>query len=346
MATLHLSDFGADVIAIDDGRREPMPAGLLRLLNRGKRSLGLDVRTPAGRAVFLRLARTAGVVVEGFRPGVADSLGVGFEAVRAMNPRIVYCSISGYGQTGPERMRAGHDINYLAESGVGSEIGTAGSPPALPNIQIGDLLGGALTAAMGILAALFDVERGAPGRHIDVSMTGSLLAHAVVARAGLSETGRPAARGEDLLSGALPCYGYYRTADGRYLAVGALESKFWDRLCEALGRPDLKPEQFSSAVRRELEAVFAAHDSRYWDGFFREVDCCVSVVLRIDEAVAKWRPQGPALAMDGMEASEQQSAPPAGAHTRRILAEAGYSAAEIEALAAAGAIISGAYGMP
>ena len=286
MATFHLASLGAAVIRVDDAAHSPaVPRELYRMLNRNKRAMRIDLRQAAGRDIFLRLAGDADVVVESFRPGVADRLGVGYEAVRQVNPRIVYCSISGYGQTGPDRLRSGHDITYLAAAGVGDQIGLAGGPPAIPNLQIGDLLGGALTAVMGILAALVDVQSGGAGRYIDVSMADSLLAHSLVALAGMAASGQPPRRGEDLLSGALPCYNYYRTADGRYLAVGALEPRFWERLCDALGRPDLKPGQFAGPVRGELQAIFGAHSSDHWIELFRDVDCCVNLVLTLDEAV-------------------------------------------------------------
>ncbi len=341
MATLHLADLGADVVRIDDvGQAPAVPRELYTMLNRNKRAMRIDLRQAAGREIFLRLAGAADVIVESFRPGVVDRLGVGYEAVRPIHPRIVYCAISGYGQTGSDRLRSGHDINYLAAAGVGDQIGVAGGPPALPNFQIGDLLGGTLTAVMGILAALVDARTSGNGRYIDVSMTGSLLAHAVVARAGMAAAGRAASRGEDMLSGALPCYNYYRTQDGRYLAVGALEPKFWERLCDAIGRPDLKAGQFAMGeearrVREELQEIFGAHDSAHWTGVFREVDCCVSLVLTLDEAVRERRPEGLPLKMSGCEFAAGCPAAPPGAHTEEILAAAGYTPEEIARLRAA-----------
>jgi alpha-methylacyl-CoA racemase len=198
---------------------------------------------------------------------VVDRLGIGYEAVRGVNPRLVYCSISGYGQTGPDRLRAGHDINYMAAAGV------AGDPPILPQLQPGDLLGGSLTAVTGILAALV----GGAGGYIDVSMTDSLLAHAVVPLA---------AAGSRPLSGDLPCYNYYRARDGRYLAVGALERKFWDRLCDALARPDLKPRHMDTAARADLQALFETRNAAEWMALLDPADCCVNVVLTFEEALA------------------------------------------------------------
>ncbi len=295
MATLHLADMGADVISIGPVSDDEPPDArriLRRMLSRNKRKLNLDVRTSAGREILLRLAQDAEAVVEGFRPGVVDRLGIGYEAVRNINPRVVYCSISGYGQNGPDRLRAGHDINYMASAGVGEQIGSLGGDLALPNLQVGDLLGGSLTAVMGILAALVDAQARGVGRYVDVSMTDSLLAHSVLALSALTHFGQRAPRGKDLLSGGLPCYSHYRTADGRYLAVGALEAKFWERLCEALGRSDLKPKHLvrgeeARRVHRELQAIFEMHPADHWTRVFEGVDCCVTVVLTLEEAMER-----------------------------------------------------------
>jgi alpha-methylacyl-CoA racemase len=291
MATLHLADLGATVIRITDPvRTRDFSTVLDPILHRGKQAIRLDLWQPAGRDEFLELAREADVLVESFRPGVVDQMGIGYETVREKNPRVVYCSISGYGQTGPDCMRSGHDINYLAASGVADQIGLNGHPPAIPNLQVGDLLGGALTAVMGILAALVGVKTHGTGRYIDVSMTDSLMAHSVVALVTRTLYDNPPGRGEGALSGGLACYNYYRTEDGRYLAVGALERKFWERLCDTLARPDLKPGHFvfgeeSQRVRGELEAIFAAKPAAHWLQVFRDVDCCVNLVLTLEEAI-------------------------------------------------------------
>lgn len=354
MATLHLADLGADVIRIEPVADEEPASDTLqvlqRLLNRNKRAIRLDVTQPAGRDIFLRLAKDADAILEGFRPGVVDRLGIGYEAVRGINPRIVYCSISGYGQTGPDRLRSGHDINYLASAGVADQIGLAGEPPAIPNLQIGDLLGGSLTSVMGILAALIDAQARGTGHYIDVAMTDSLLAHSVLALATMTASGQLAPRGEDMLSGGLACYNYYRAQDGRYLAVGALEAKFWERLCDALGRPDLKPRHLvrgeeARHTRDELQVIFGSRSSEHWVRLFRDVDCCVTPVLTLDEAMSSAQTLAremvvesrfaPPLRMDGVSFAADPLRPGDVAQSREILEAAGYRADEIEAFVVA-----------
>ena len=372
MATLHLADLGADVIRIESMvDEEPVPAAhvpgtrldrqdLLRLmLTRNKRMVRVDLTRTAGRDIFLRLAKVADVVVEGFRPGVVDRLGIGYQQVREINPRVVYCSISGYGQNGPDRLRAGHDINYLACAGVGDQIGISGGPPAIPNLQTGDLLGGSLTSVMGILAGLVDAQARGMGRYVDVAMTDSLMAHSVLALSAMTASGRTAPRGEDMLSGGLPCYNYYRTGDGRYLAVGALEAKFWERLCDVLERPDLKPRHLvhgeaARRVRDELQTIFGGQNAEHWIRVLRDVDCCVTLVLTLEEATASGQARArgmvvetecpgigklvefaPPLKMSDFDFEWDSPGSRAGTRTEEILGAAGYSAEEIDGFRAA-----------
>jgi crotonobetainyl-CoA:carnitine CoA-transferase CaiB-like acyl-CoA transferase len=213
MCTLHLADMGADVIKIEDTGAGDYAAPALRtLVQRNKRALRVDLKRPEGVAVLHSLARTADVLVEGFRPGVMERLGVGYEALAALNPKLVYCSITGYGQSGPYRDEPGHDLNYCALAGVSDQIGRAGDAPALSNVPVADLLGGSLTAAMGLLAALFDAQRTGRGRHVDISIADSTLAHAVVPMVSMLRDGATRRAGTDKLSGGLPCYGARTTA--------------------------------------------------------------------------------------------------------------------------------------
>src|SRR5437667_3612345 len=337
-------------------RGVPPMSDFFRLVNRNKRAIRLDLKNPKGCEVFLRLAKKADVVVEGFRPGVMAKLGVGYEALAAVNPRLVYCSITGYGQDGPYADRAGHDVNYIGYAGVGDQIGTA-EAPVVPNFQIADLLGGGLTPVMGILAALIDAKSSGRGRHVDVAMTDAVFAHAIFPLLGFLELGRTPPRGSGMLDGGLPCYNVYRTRDGRWVAVGALERKFWETLCDILGCPELKGKHIvygeeARPVRERLAAIFASRAQREWAELFARADCCVSPILTLDEALAneQLRARGMSIVEDGLrqfaspvkfsgfESSIQRPAPASGEHTDEILREAGYGDAEIEALRKSGAI--------
>jgi len=362
VATLHLADLGAEVIKIEDpqvgdyartlGTGQGADSAYFRMINRNKQGLRLDLKKPEGVEVFKRLASTADVIVESFRPGVMDKLGVGYAVIAALNPRIAYCSISGYGQDGPYKDLAGHDINYLGYAGVLDQIGCAGGNPAVPNFQIADLLGGALTAAMGILAAVVEAHRTGKGRYIDVSMTDSVLAHTYFTMLRLNDSGHSLPRGSDLLSGGLPCYGAYRCADGGHMAVGALEGKFWKICCEVLDHPEWVSRQWDASLRVEVAAVFASRPRHDWAKRFAAVDCCVTPILTPEEALKNeqivargmvLREDGltqftPPLKMSEFDFAVRQPAPAAGQHNAAILAAAGYSPGEIVRLTASGAL--------
>jgi alpha-methylacyl-CoA racemase len=372
MCTLYLADLGADVIKIEDtaagdyarslatspGATAPRMTAWYRAINRNKRSLAVDLKRADGHAAFIALARNADVVVEGFRPGVVHALRVDDETIRAINPRVVYCSLSGYGQTGPRAAEAGHDVNYLGYAGVLEHTGARGGPPALANLQIADLLGGAATAAIGILGALLGAQRQGEGRYIDVAMADAVLANQIVALGSLDDTGAVAPRGDDLLTGGVPCYGVYETRDGRWLAVGALEAKFWRLLCDALSRPDLVPLQFATGdegerVRAALAAIFRTRTRDEWSACFANVDCCVTPVLTFDEALADpqfaargmvhRRPDGarqyaPPFTFAPSAFPITRDAPRQGEHSRDVLREAGYTDTAIDALIEAGSV--------
>lgn len=368
VCTLHLADLGADVIKIEDtgagdyartmGAGADRTAPLFLAINRNKRALRLDLKKSEGVEVFLRLARDADIVVEGFRPGVVDRLGVGYAACSEVNPRIVYCAISGYGQTGPYRDLAGHDVNYCGYAGFIDQVGPAGGDPVIPNLQVADILGGAVVPAMGILAALVDAQRSGRGRYVDVAMTEGVLAHNLQALAAVASTGHVRPRGEDFLSGREPCYAVYRTSDGKYMAVGALERKFWDRVCEVLGRLDLKAchwevrDKDPQWGKEELGRIFAARPQAYWVEKFRGEDCCVTPVLALEQSLEdpQIRARGmvvrdgetlqfaPPLKISDFEFAVERPAPGAGEHSGEILREAGYDDADIARLVAAGVV--------
>ncbi len=310
VATLRLAEMGADVLKIEppgagDAARNMMqsaedevagrPGAFYRLVNRGKRETRLDLKSEGGRAVLLALARDADVLVESFRPGVMERLGLGYETLRANNPKLVYCAISGYGAKGPFSDRAGHDLNYIAYAGVLDQIATREGEPVLPNFQIADLLGGAQAALSQILAALWHVARGGEGRFVDVSMAHQAHAHNVMAHVALANDDAAALQpGGGLLNGGVPCYNLYRTLDERWLAVGALELKFWQTLCTAIGREDWAQRHWSlgqtpggsdaAALTRELATLIASETLQTWIDRLEVIDCCVSPVLTPGEA--------------------------------------------------------------
>ncbi|MEX3955571.1 CaiB/BaiF CoA transferase family protein [Trinickia sp. EG282A] len=318
VATLRLAELGADVLKIEepgagDGARAMMqsaadraagrPSAFYRIVNRGKRETRLDLKSETGRTVLRALVRESHVLVESFRPGVMARLGLDYASLAQINPKLVYCAITGYGAHGPLAHRPGHDINYLGYAGVLDQIRAADGTLVLPNIQIADLLGGAATAVTQILAALWQVAQGGNGAFLDVSMTHAIRDNNVVAHAALETrdaaadaqgTADALAGSRGLLDGGVPCYNVYRTADGRWLAVGALELKFWEKLCRALGREDWASRHWSlgqaiggpdaTALTRELAARIAAQPLASWLELLEPLDCCVSPVLTVEEA--------------------------------------------------------------
>ncbi|RJG06219.1 CoA transferase [Noviherbaspirillum cavernae] len=306
VATMHLADMGAKVIKIEDpgvgdyartmGHVRHEVSQFFIAVNRGKQCIRLDLKDSAQREEFLRMTETADVVVESFRPGVMDKFGVGWNILKQRNPKLVMCAISGYGRNGPFAHLAGHDINYIGYAGMLEQNVGPDGVPALPNLQIGDLLGGAQTAVQGILAALIGARSSGLGRFVDVSMTDAVFAHNIMPLVAVNNFGRPAAPGRDLLTGGVPCYNVYRTSDDRFMAVGALELKFWQACCDVLGRPDLKDRHWSlgqeiggddaMTVKTELDRMFAEKSLFEWTKIFASADCCVTPILRADEALA------------------------------------------------------------
>lgn len=294
-ATLYLADLGAEIIKVEDTRggdyaRDLNPA-MFSVLNRNKASVRLDLRSREGIDALLALVADADAVVESFRPGVMATMGLDFETLKRVNPRIVLGSLTGYGQDGPYAQRPGHDLNYLGYAGVLDQMGNADGPPAMANLQIADLAGGALTFALGLVAALFDAQRNGTPRHVDVAMTDASAALLPVALATLNATGQPPARGADMLSGGLPNYSVYTCADGKHIALGALEPKFWMAFCNAVDRPDLARMPLSVGdkgrpLREALTALFASRDRDAWVDLLAGADACVGPVLDLAEAMA------------------------------------------------------------
>ncbi len=302
-ATLVLADLGAQVDKVEDPNggdyiRQMPPfkgdeSALFIALNRNKRSVTLDLKSKEGVAAFLSLVPKDDVLVESFRPGVMDKLGLGWAALEKVNPRLIYCSISGFGATGPDRLMAGHDIGYIARAGVLGYCGTR-ERLAVPGVQLGDVGGGSLFALVGILAALHERARTGKGRFVDVSMTDGSLAFLhmhLAARLAMGAEGTPLQRGSETLNGGYACYGAYRCGDGKFLAVGSLEPKFFQGLCTALGREDLVDGGYDTGergaqVRAELEKLFATKGRDEWMALLKSKDVCVEPVWEGDEVLA------------------------------------------------------------
>jgi alpha-methylacyl-CoA racemase len=373
--SLLLADFGADVLKVEDtgmgdyvrwaapyyeGAEDSAKSALFLALNRGKRSMRLNLKSAEGREVLLRAVREADVVLESFRPGVLERLGVGYEAMREVNPAIVYCAITGYGQDGPNRDRSGHDMNYLGLVGLLGLTGDAGGPPVQAAGQIADLGGGALMAAFGILAALRERDRSGEGQLVDVSMAdGALSWLGMVAARYLAQDVVPR-RGDLELAGSLACYRPYACADG-WVTLGALEPKFWQAWCRGVGREDLVEQQFArpgSGAHREVEAIFAARTREEWRAFASEHDCCLEPVLELDEALdselVRAREMVVELDQPGAQRpvrllgvpvklsrtpgdANRAPGPGLGEHTHEVLAALGYDERQIAALLESGA---------
>jgi len=294
--TMVLADLGADVVKVEEPRmgdymRDFPPrgegmSGRYLTVNRNKRSVTVDLKNDRERERFLRMAAQADVVVESFRPGVMDRLGVGYETLRERNERIILCSISGYGQTGPYRDRAGHDINYLAMAGVLAMSGASSDgPPGMAGVQIADMAGGAMWSAMGILAALLERGRTGQGTHLDISMTEGALALLASEFGIVDAEPEVPTRGTGLLNGGAARYGVYRTSDGRYLSVGALEPQFLNRLAAAAGLELSRGPGSDARLRDQLVRVIATKTRDEWVQLLAEHDCCCEPVLELDEVV-------------------------------------------------------------
>jgi crotonobetainyl-CoA:carnitine CoA-transferase CaiB-like acyl-CoA transferase len=372
--SLLFGDLGAEVIKVEEpgrgdyARRTPPFWGqsdigaYFLLLNRNKKSVSIDLKADAGKAVFRRLARTADVLLESFRPGVMERLGLGWEALRAENPRLVYCALSGYGQDGPYRNLVGHDVNYMGYAGALSVTGPRDGPPLTPGVQVADLGGGALMAAFAIAAALHHRQASGQGQLVDVSMTDGVVSWLIPHLAAFFATGRVPERGRERLNGGWPCYGVYETADGGHVTLGALEPQFWANFCRLVERDDLRALQHAEGPERdrvatELRHLFRTRTRAAWVTLLHEADVCAGPVLELDEVV-----RDPQLAQRGLftevahpklgtvrqvafpvrmsaTPGRVETPPPElGEHTDEVLHGLGYDAAAIAALRRDGVI--------
>jgi crotonobetainyl-CoA:carnitine CoA-transferase CaiB-like acyl-CoA transferase len=349
--SLILADFGAEVIRVEppgggDWARHIPPLApdgqsvLFHAVNQGKKSLTLNLKTEEGRAVFLRLVETADVLLESFRPGVMERLGLGYDRLAEANPRLVYCALSGYGPRGPYRERAGHDLNYIGLAGLLDLTGPRGGPPVVPGAPVADLAG-ALWAAIGILLALLDRERTGRGQRVDASLLGGALSLLPIAVSYL-QGGQPLARGAGPLTGGVVCYNIYETADGGYVTLSALEPEFWAAFCRAVGREDWLDQPFAPAVPGNptwegMCALFRTRTRAEWGTALAGVDACCEPVYTLGEALdsppvqalGMIPPMGgagllPPLSLSAIPAPELRPAPAPGEHTAAILGELGY----------------------
>lgn len=298
--TMMLADFGAEVIKVEDPNagdyarwNEPKVdenGAFFHTLNRNKKSICLNLKTDEGKNHFKELARDADVVVESFRPGVMKRLGIDYEILKAINPKIIYCAITGYGQTGPYQNRPGHDINYISYAGLLELMGRKDEKPSVPAAQIGDIGGGAMPAAIGILLALFEREKSGKGQLVDISMTDGALSWLAPIFSEFFTNDSEPKRGEQKLSGSLACYEVYVTKDERYLSVGALEPKFWQAFCTTIGRDDLIPKldvpgSEQEEMKQAIQAILFTKTLDEWMEAFSDVDACVAPLLTFEEVV-------------------------------------------------------------
>ena len=360
-----LALLGADVIKVEnpsggdysralmgDGNSSPF----FEAVNRNKRSVALNLKHPQGKRIFLNLLKSYDVLIDGFRPGTMEKLGLGYDDTSKVNPRLIHVSISGYGQTGPNRLKAGHDINYLALSGILSMTGSRNGDLALPGVQVADLAGGSLMALTGLLAAIIQREKTGKGQFVDVSMYDGLLSLATMVFAGVEAGLEPPEPSGMTLNGRYPCYGLYKTSDGRYMSLGALEFKFWKNFCEAVGRQDLIGAQFGDQeVIAQLDVLFRSKTQEQWTKFMAGADACCEPVLNLYEAVDS--PLALARSMVNSDPEGKRSlgfplklsanllppdnpAPNLGEHTREVLKGVGMTDDELRSLAHDG-VISG-----
>jgi crotonobetainyl-CoA:carnitine CoA-transferase CaiB-like acyl-CoA transferase len=355
-----LGDHGARVIAIEDKRYET-EGFFVPTVNRNKSHMTLNLKSDQGKKIFYQLVENADVVIEGFRPGVADRLGVQYEKVKQVNPKIVYCSITGFGQTGQYKNQAGHDINYLSLSGVLDSIGEPDKPPVIPGIQIADIAGGGMNAAIGILLALFARERTGTGQYIDISMTDTMVSFLPITQYLYNIFGQLPVRGDSLLSHHYAFYNTYETSDHRYIAVGALENRFWAILCNQLGKPEFIPLQYDENRRVEIietfRDIFRSKTLAEWDAELSQLDACCSPINQFSEVLnhSFFQEREMVVPIDDADGKEQKiigitaklsetpgsiRKPPVkfGESTNEILGELGYSQDEINSFRTASVI--------
>jgi crotonobetainyl-CoA:carnitine CoA-transferase CaiB-like acyl-CoA transferase len=323
-------------------------------VNRNKKSVALNLKHPEGRRLFLELLDIYDVLVEGFRPGTMDRLDLGFGVMSERQPRLIQVSISGYGQESPYRLRAGHDVNYLSLAGIIGMTGAQDGQLAVPGVQIADLAGGSLMALSGLLAAIIQRERTGKGQWVDVSMFDGSLSLATMVFAGVEAGMEQPGPGSMFLNGRMPCYGLYRTKDGQYMSLGALEFKFWDNFCQAVDRKDLVGSQFGGPeIVSQVREIFASRSQDEWVELMKDHDACCEPVLSLDQSansdlvqarrLTARMPDGRRhltcpLKLSKSTLPQDLPAPRLGQHTHEILSQLGVTPRELEALSEQGVI--------
>lgn len=296
--TMMLADFGAEVIKIEEPiigdyarHLEPMldeNSAFFHQVNRNKKSVCLDLKTGTDKNHFLQLVEQSDVVVESFRPGTMEKLGLDYDTLKKINPGIIYCAITGYGQTGPDNQLAGHDLNYISQTGLLDLFGKKGEAPTVPATQIADIGGGAMPAVIGILLAILEKNTSGQGQFVDISMTDGALSWLPILFSEYAATGENLERGGQALSGAKANYNVYQTKDERYLAVAAMEPKFWEVFCETIGETDLTfkinaPQAEQAAMKQTIQQIIREKTLEEWSAIFADKEACVSAVLTFDE---------------------------------------------------------------
>lgn len=372
--TLLLADLGADVIKVED----PIQGDYIRwmppnvgkesayhlLVNRNKKSVTLDLKQPKAIEAFLKLLERSDVLIESFRPGVMDRLGLGYNALKERFPRLIYCAITGYGQDGPFKDRAGHDLNYIGFAGLLSTTKDRMGHPVVPGVQVADLFGGGLMAALGVVSAYVKRQKTGQGAFLDISMTDGVAFSQPIAFAEPMFAKSQEGMATSLLTGGAVCYNVYKTQDGRFVTLGAIEEKFWKGFIEAVGHPEWSTHQFDMAdendpnsIYTDLCGVFRQKTMAAWEELLAGVDTCFGVVQTHTEAMAHplFLARGLFGAMNdpdlgaisqlsnpikvnGTPFQPRLRAPGFGEHTQEILEGAGVDSTTIEALKHSGAI--------